>query len=110
MPALQQIYSSFTRLTFIKSLQLINYSDLKNLKLQNTTVKIKNILTFNKSIVLNHIHYNYPNSTKTALKNINLTIPAKSTVGLIGSTGCGKTTTIDIILGLLRASKRYFGN
>jgi len=34
-----------------------------------------------------------------------LNIPAKSTVGLIGTTGSGKTTTVDIILGLLEAKK-----
>ena len=34
-----------------------------------------------------------------------MNIPAKSTVGLIGTTGSGKTTTVDIILGLLEAQK-----
>ena len=34
------------------------------------------------------------NASKTALKNININIPAKSTVGIIGATGCGKTTTV----------------
>ena len=45
--------------------------------------------------------YNYPNKLDAALKDINLTIPAKSTVGLIGPTGCGKTTLVDVLLGVL---------
>ena len=62
-------------------------------------------MSLNKKINLKNIHYNYPNTSRSALKDINLIIPAKSTVGLIGPTGCGKTTTIDIILGLLEAQK-----
>ncbi len=39
----------------------------------------------------------YENSEETVLNNINLTIPAGSTVGIIGSTGCGKTTLVSMI-------------
>ena len=39
------------------------------------------------------------------MKNLNLIIPAKSTVGFIGTNGSGKTTTVDIILGLLEGQK-----
>lgn len=39
----------------------------------------------------------YKNSTDAVLENINLTIPAKSVVGIIGSTGCGKTTLVSLI-------------
>ena len=39
------------------------------------------------------------------IKNINLNIPIRSTVGLIGGTGSGKTTTVDIILGLLEVTR-----
>ena len=59
----------------------------------------------NKNIKLNKISYSYPNSKITAIKDININIPAKSTVGLIGATGSGKTTIVDIILGLLEAQE-----
>ena len=51
------------------------------------------------------IYYNYPNSSRTVLKNININIKVNSTIGIVGATGSGKTTTIDIILGLLDAQK-----
>ena len=60
---------------------------------------------FNESIKLKNVFYTYPNSSKTVLKNINLTIPAYKSVGIVGETGSGKTTTIDLILGLLEAQK-----
>ena len=62
-------------------------------------------MQLDKSINLNHIHYHYPNSSSTTLKNINLNIPARKTVGLVGATGSGKTTIVDIILSLLEAQQ-----
>ena len=104
MPALQRIYSAFAQLTFVgPSLDKL-YDDIKNLKPFNTT-QDQNVLFSKKSINLKNIYYNYPNSSRTALKNISINIPAKTTVGLVGATGSGKTTTVDIILGLLEAQK-----
>ena len=104
MPALQQIYRSFTQLTFAGTAIDKLYDDKKNLKPFNVNQNQK-LLHFNRSISLKNIHYNYPNASRTALKDINLSIPAKATVGLIGATGSGKTTMVDIILGLLEAQK-----
>jgi ABC-type multidrug transport system fused ATPase/permease subunit len=58
-------------------------------------------MPLNKCIELNNIVYQYPNANAPALNGINLSIPARCTVGLVGSTGSGKTTTVDLILGLL---------
>ena len=104
LPALQSIYASLTSLTFVDdALDKLN-NDLENLKSSNLD-QDQRILSFNKAISLKNIHYNYPNASKTSLKDISLNIPVKSTIGLIGATGSGKTTTVDIILGLLEAQK-----
>ena len=70
--------------------------------IQIKTSKLINIILNN---CLKNIYYNYPDTSRTAFKNINLNIPVNSTVGLVGATGSGKTTTVDIILGLLEAQK-----
>ena len=104
LPSLQNIYSAFTKITFVgPSLSKLS-EDIQSLK---SVIPSKNnsILKLNKKITLKNINYSYPNTTRTALKDININIPAKHTVGFIGSTGSGKTTTIDIILGLLVAQK-----
>ena len=100
MPALQKIYISLTELGAVgPSLDAI-CDDLKSL--HATTKNIgKNSLAFDKSISLKNIYYNYPNTSRTALKNINFNIFARTTIGLVGATGSGKTTTVDIILSLL---------
>ena len=104
MPSVQQIYHSFTNIIFVgPSLEKL-CNDLKNLKLIDNKQN-KEKLPFEKKISLKKIYYNYPNASQTSLSNINLTIPAKSTIGIIGATGSGKTTMIDIILGLLEPQK-----
>ena len=100
LPALQQIYSCFTQLTFVvPSLDELS-NDLRNLQFDEGKQDQSN-LAFNKTITLKNINYNYPNSSLKALKNISLNIDINSTVGLVGATGSGKTTLIDVILGLL---------
>ena len=100
MPALQQVYISFTQLTFTNPALNKLYEDLKNLKFHELENQ-ENTLLFNDKIKLKNISYKYPYSSQIVLKNINLNINSKSTVGFIGPTGSGKTTVVDIILGLL---------
>ena len=104
IPALQQIYTSFTKLTFFGPGLDNIYNDLKSLKKFDSNHK-QDILSFNKVINLKNVYYSYPNASRTALQNISLSIPAKTIIGLVGVTGSGKTTTVDIILGLLEAQK-----
>ncbi len=100
MPALQQIYVSFSKFDFIiPSLNKI-HSDFVDLKIPTSNLE-QEFISFKNCIYLENVSYDYPNASRTALKSINLTIPVNKTVGLIGATGSGKTTTVDIILGLL---------
>ena len=104
MPALQSIYADITELRFIGPALDLMFNDLKNLQ-EYSYNNDSSFLTLNEHIILNNINYSYPKSSKAALKNIGLKIPAKSTVGFVGATGSGKTTVIDIILGLLEAQE-----
>ena len=58
----------------------------KELTVQSGRIEFENVL----------FRY-YKNSAEPVLENINLTIDEKSTVGIIGSTGCGKTTLVSLI-------------
>lgn len=104
IPALQRIYSSLSQLRFVNPSIISIYDDFENLdkKVKNGD---KNILSLKKEIILNNLCYQYPNTPDSTLKNINLRIPAYSMVGITGATGSGKTTIIDIILGLLYPQK-----
>ena len=104
MPALQTIYSSFSQITFASSSLENLENDIKNFLPFNKN-EDQEILLFKKSISLKNIYYNYPETLQLALQNIYINIPARSTIGLIGTTGSGKTTLVDIILGLLEPQK-----
>ncbi len=104
LPALQQLYASFTILTFVAPSLDKLIDDLKSLKPISLNHE-PDILSLKKTIKMKNVFYNYPNSSRKILKNISLTIPAKSTVGFEGPTGSGKTTIVDIILGLLEPQK-----
>ncbi len=104
LPALQQIYASLTQLRFARPALNALHSDFMGLK---PIEKISDTTKFNfkKNIVLSNISYSYPNSERTALTDINIDIYSNSTVGIVGMTGSGKTSTVDIILGLLVPQK-----
>lgn len=58
-------------------------------------------LPVEKEICLTDISYKYPNTDKWILKDANVTIPVGSAVGIVGETGSGKSTFVDVLLGLL---------
>ena len=105
MPAIQNIYDGFIQLRYSHSGLDNVYNDWISLPVTNKD-NLKLIpIKFENEIELKNIFYNYPLSEKKALKNINLTIPAKTMVGFIGPTGSGKTTIVDLIIGLLEVQE-----
>jgi len=61
----------------------------------------KGKLPFTKEIAVEGITYQYPNSEKKIFDQASLTIPIGKSVGIVGKSGAGKTTLVDIMLGLL---------
>ncbi len=59
-------------------------------------------LQFTEKLEFSHISYHYPDSELNVLQDASVTISQGESVGIVGSSGAGKTTMVDIILGLLR--------
>ncbi len=55
-----------------------------------------------KMVELADITYHYPNVEEPVLFHANMKVPVGSSVGIVGSTGAGKTTAVDLLLGLLQ--------
>ena len=104
MPAIQAIYTELTALRFVGPTLNGIYEDLRSFK-KITNNHREDVLPLKKSITLSNINYSYPNAKKTALKNITLDIPAFTTTAIVGATGSGKTTVIDLILGLIESQQ-----
>ena len=111
MPALQLVYRELTTLKF--TVPAINrlYEDISEQKAKGLAVSssdgssqggLNRLPTPRRSIGLENITYRYPNAKRAVLSRLNISIPAQTTVGFVGKSGSGKTTAVDIILGLLK--------
>lgn len=95
LPALDLLYDDLTRQGDYASIELESDEQVEP-------------LSFNDKIALRDIVYYYPNTQAPAVDKLNLEIRSNTTVGFVGMTGSGKTTTVDIILGLLAPSGGTF--
>lgn len=89
---------------FLPSLHLLNeqVTSLKdNLLIDGNSKKLE----FNNEITLQDILFTYPNSNKPVIKNLNLTIKKNQFVTFYGKSGSGKSTIVDLILGLFIPEK-----
>lgn len=100
--SIAQIVSAISQIQFSAASIPNVIDDLELLKSRLKAVKIEKVerLPFNDDLVLNNVRYTYPEVSEPALKDISLRIPKGSSVAFVGSTGSGKTTLINLILGL----------
>ncbi|MEO8242362.1 MAG: ABC transporter ATP-binding protein, partial [bacterium] len=102
LPAVQGIYQSMTQLrggiAGLDSIaaDLAGREDLPTLSETPSTP-----LPFVNTIELSNLGFGYPATDAATLQGISLTLPAGTTLGIVGPTGAGKTTLVDLFLGLL---------
>lgn len=63
---------------------------------------VKEKLPVRKNIELRHISYHYPGSEVQIFRDAELTIRVGESVGIVGASGAGKSTIVDVLLGLLK--------
>lgn len=102
MPGLQGIYQGYTRIRFYSpALDTVERELALAATMQETTTSDVSPLNFQRALSLRNVGFQYNSAGREILKDVNLEIPAGSMTGIIGKTGAGKTTMVDIILGLL---------
>ena len=107
LPAMQQVYQNATKLRFGKpALDALHADMIQSESSVQETISAKRSsevepLHLHSHITLTQVTYKYPGASNPAINNLSLNIEAKTTVGFAGATGAGKSTVVDIILGLL---------
>lgn len=103
LPSLQQIYSGWVLVKGC-SADLSSVLDMLRQNMPNSLTSIKNI-NFTNSIEFTNVSYQYIPGNEMILKSLNFKINHGEKIGIIGTTGCGKSTLIDVLMGLLPPSK-----
>lgn len=103
LPTMQSSYKSWSLLYFYnKPLDRILNLILLN---SNENNSIKGKLLFKNEITIRNLNFSYSNHLKNISKDINLIIKKGETIGIFGKTGSGKTTLVNILMGLLTPKK-----
>jgi len=105
LPLLQQIYSAFASILGNKSsiaeaVQRFDFAP--NILLQKNDTKDLNGICFLHNIELRNISFRFSETTPWVLNKFNLNIKKGSRIGVIGKTGCGKSTALDVLMALLK--------
>ncbi len=105
LPSANRIVSAANAVAYLEPALdklLENLNELEDSMVNGETDHYDSPLSPKHEIVLRGISYRYPNSEKWVLLKADVTIPVGKSVGIVGASGSGKTTMIDILLGLLK--------
>jgi ABC-type multidrug transport system fused ATPase/permease subunit len=115
MPALQNLFASITSMRYAAPSLEVLYHDLggEQIGAVDSMARLEQILRapvlpFTRELRLRRLSFCYEGASSPALRDLDIAIPALTSVGIVGPTGCGKTTAVDIILGLLSPTAGQF--
>ncbi|NHC43578.1 ABC transporter ATP-binding protein [Bacillus sp. MM2020_1] len=115
MPSINRVVSLITQIRYCQPALNILHDDLflnkeevlnenKN-SINEPIFRLESNKSFINAIELKDVSFRYPNQKVYSLKDVSLTIPIGQSVAFIGESGAGKTTLVDIILGLFHPEK-----
>lgn len=112
LPAFQKIFQCYatikSHISAFENIEqdLIESKITKDLPMEDETKTHK--LRFEKEIELENVTFKYPGKRNKGLTNINLKIEKRKKIGIVGKTGSGKSTMIDLLCGFLNIEKGKF--
>ncbi len=102
-PAVQNVYRSVSQMRFNRAALDTLHADFCDHQ-PATTASAPAVgadMSLGHRVTFDDVHYTYPAAPQPALRGLSLEIRANTTVGIVGASGAGKTTAVDVLLGLL---------
>ena len=107
IPTMQQIYNSWVSLKGHQASlrDVLNFLGIVPAHTNSIQEGSKQAIEFEKTIELNNVSFRYSEKSEEIFTNLNIKIIPNSIIGIIGETGSGKSTLVDLIMGLLLPTK-----
>ncbi len=108
LPAMQLLYGQLNQLTTMRHALDEVYDEFLAAKETVSEIDSRSENKFamptpyqwHQQLVFDNVSFQYPTASKPAIKHLNLSIPKNSTLGIVGTTGSGKSTLVDLLIGL----------
>jgi ABC-type multidrug transport system fused ATPase/permease subunit len=108
LPALQLLYGQITQLStqrhaleeVFDEFLAAEHAAGKDAETADGHLSAPAPLRWDSAITLDNLGFQYPGAENPVIDHLSLRIPKNSSLGIIGTTGCGKSTLVDLILGL----------
>lgn len=109
LPAFSRLFQSLQGLKYFKKSveNVYDVSKTNSLIAEPSIVESKKI-TFDNGIELKNVYFNYPGNEHEIFQNLNFSIRKNEMIGILGESGSGKSTFLDIFCGLLKPKKGSF--
>ena len=104
IPSVNRVIGSLQTIKYYKSSVDLIYQEFNNLFIPANEFNNEDKIRFKREIILKNIEFRYNSNQKIILNNVSLKIKKGQTIGIIGKSGSGKSTIVDIINGLLKPS------
>lgn len=115
LPAMQQVYlgwsgiignaAAISEVVDYLKIETVDGTDVRHATPLSKTAASERRIVFHQTIELSDLGYRYPTASTDALHAVQMRIRKGAKIGLVGPTGCGKSTLIDIIMGLLTPTR-----
>jgi ATP-binding cassette, subfamily B, bacterial PglK len=105
MPSMSQMYTGvahlkFSRVSIERLVEVMREAHEHSRPIVDSPTRP--LLHLRRELTFNKVSFVYPSSNRVVLREVDFSIPANTTVGFVGPSGAGKTTIMDLCLGLLR--------
>ena len=101
MPSLNRIMTSMQQIKFADPAINLFYNEFTEINKYKNEFIVEKELNFKNSVDVKDLNFSYEGTQKNVLHNLTINIPKGKTIGFIGKSGSGKSTMIDVLMGLL---------